>query len=813
MRKVTRKALVGAAVAGLVLSMVGVASAQDQLVYDGDLLDTDFNGPQLSEDRSFGNVCPGKSYPSPSASNVKLAIRNKDGAIANEKNGFQNSAVVTFATNGTPTLAGAAAGGSNGTLAGSVGTPNTVTLDSDWESKSADYRSSAVSGTITLTVPAGATAGSYNGSVPFRASGNGWNNQAQVVTVDRDNAVEVSWTVLSSSHSSCLDTDADGVIDTIDNCDATPNPDQADTDADGVGNACEPDTDGDGVIDDTDNCDAISNPGQADSDTDGEGDACEAVVTPSDTTAPTIAFTTTGDYAPTGSNGWFNTGPAKVKVTATDTSGVSALECTLDGTAVTLTNTGSDATSRWGDVELSLDGQSAVSCGATDGATPANTTATADRATHTLKLDTVSPTFGFTTTGTYAPDGNSGWFKTSPAKVKVTATDSSGVSALECTLAGTAASLTNTGSDATTQYGDVEMTTDGSRTVSCGATDGAGNTTAAPDRATHTLKLDTVSPTFGFTTTGTYAPDGNSGWFKTSPATVKVTATDETSAVSALECTLAGTAASLTNTGSDGTTRFGDVEMATDGSRTVSCGATDGAGNTTATADRATHTLKLDTINPSVDITSPAGPSTTAASVTVSGTQSDATSGVTGVTVNSNAATLGSGTFSYSPIALSCGANTITAVAIDAAGNTNSDSLELYRVCYTGTFGQPLDANGVINKAKLGRVLPVKVEIAANDNSAVTGPVYLGYYRTACTAGATSDEVETYVAAGSSNIGNTFRPADVGWIYNLDTNKLPGAAAGNCYQIDIYVGGTVTNGFATGGVAALNGTIKIQLFK
>ena len=37
----------------------------------------------------------------------------------------------------------------------------------------------------------------------------------------------------------CPDADGDGVADAVDNCPATPNPDQLDADADGTGDACE----------------------------------------------------------------------------------------------------------------------------------------------------------------------------------------------------------------------------------------------------------------------------------------------------------------------------------------------------------------------------------------------------------------------------------------------------------------------------------------------------------------------------------------------------------------------------------------------
>src|SRR5690625_2378447 len=72
-----------------------------------------------------------------------------------------------------------------------------------------------------------------------------------------------------------IDTDGDGIPDDKDNCPYDYNPDQKDTDGDGVGDVCEDDIDGDGILNDDDNCPYIHNPGQEDMDGDGVGDACD----------------------------------------------------------------------------------------------------------------------------------------------------------------------------------------------------------------------------------------------------------------------------------------------------------------------------------------------------------------------------------------------------------------------------------------------------------------------------------------------------------------------------------------------------------
>lgn len=86
--------------------------------------------------------------------------------------------------------------------------------------------------------------------------------------------------------------DGDDIPGDQDNCSRHFNPDQADADGDGIGDACEAgaqpdnDRDGDGVPNADDNCPDAANPGQEDSDGDGTGDLCDSEPPPQGDASP-----------------------------------------------------------------------------------------------------------------------------------------------------------------------------------------------------------------------------------------------------------------------------------------------------------------------------------------------------------------------------------------------------------------------------------------------------------------------------------------------------------------------------------------------
>lgn len=315
--------------------------------------------------------------------------------------------------------------------------------------------------------------------------------------------------------------------------------------------------------------------------------------------------------------------------------------------------------------------------------------------------------------------------------------------------------------------------------------DAAGNTSDANDG----IGWDYTAPSItNGTATGT---SGLAGWY-TSAVTNPFNVSDN---LSGLDATCQTDFPSGTKSVSTGTQKGAGV--------TVSSGAcSDAAGNTNNGISSPAFDIDLD--DPTATISSPAdGLVTIATSITVSGTADDPTpgSGLAGVTVNGAAAS-GLANFSKTGVALNCGSNTITAVATDVAGRTGSHQISVTRLCFGLQFSSPIDpttTTPVVNTGKYGRVIPVKVKVnrsgtnqSATDLTNLGLTLQMGVNGATCLTGSTTDDLEAYADAGSSNMGtNLFRwdTAAGQWIYNLDTKAAPGMTmtVGQCYRLDVYV--------------------------
>ncbi len=140
-----------------------------------------------------------------------------------------------------------------------------------------------------------------------------------------------------------------------------------------------------------------------------------------------------------------------------------------------------------------------------------------------------------------------------------------------------------------------------------------------------------------------------------------------------------------------------------DASVTNTCTYSSTAGNCNAGTNATGY--KIDTVAPTVGITNVSAPAdgtlatqsfssfpatVGAQPVTLSGTDSDGTSGISSVTVEGGGATLGSGTWSKASLPLSSGSNTLHVVATDVAGNTTSPTAGV-------TLNLDLDGDGIAN--------------------------------------------------------------------------------------------------------------------
>ncbi len=403
---------------------------------------------------------------------------------------------------------------------------------------------------------------------------------------------------------------------------------------------------------------------------------------------PTLSATHTAD----GNQGWNVSSPVTETVTATDNSGTGLASgspsCTVDGNAATLT-AGADA-GTW-TFPVTGDGPHSVSCSASDNAGDPATTAT-----DTVNIDTTPPSLS----ATHTVDGKHGWNVSSPVVETVSAADSgSGLASgsPSCTVDGTAATLTPTGSGTWT----FPVTGDGPHSVSCSASDTAGNQSTATD----SVQIDTTPPSLS----ASHTVDGKHGWNVSSPVTETVTAADSGSGFSSLSCTLDNTGVPL-QPDWPGTWFF---QITGQGPHAVSCTASDIAGNQTTASDP----VKIDTAAPTVTYSGNAGTYALTATVNITCTPSDPTPG-SGL-ASSTCQNITGPAYTFTP-----GVNTYSATATDNAGNTGNGTTT-FTVAATPAGVCQLTTQFIEQSAKY-KALPLVLQSIAGQLSAAACNAVLG---------------------------------------------------------------------------------------
>ena len=281
----------------------------------------------------------------------------------------------------------------------------------------------------------------------------------------------------------------------------------------------------------------------------------------------------------------------------------------------------------------------------------------------------------------------------------------------------------------------------GETTVTCSATDGAGNKGSASFNVT---VQDTTPPVV------TVPADITAE--ATSPAGATVpfaaSATDAVDGPVAVTCTPAsGSTFAL-------------------GTTTVTCSATDAAGNTGA---KAFNITVQDTTPPTITwVGGPANESSHYYGQVPAAPKCTADDAVSGNVL----CTIGG----YDP---AVGPHTLTATATDNAGNSATETRSYTVLAWTlQGFYQPVDMNGVVNVVKGGSTVPLKFEAFAGPTELTSTSTVKSFVQTkvACDSAAVLDEVEVTTTGGTAlrydSVAGQF-------VQNWQTPKT----AGVCYKV------------------------------
>jgi hypothetical protein len=439
------------------------------------------------------------------------------------------------------------------------------------------------------------------------------------------------------------------------------------------------------------------------------------VLAAADTTDPVVTVT---PPSPDGNNGWFVTKPVIVDVSATDASGIASVNCTP-----AFTQTGSTATSKSGTVSASAEGITTVSCTATDGATPPNTS---DPVTAEVKIDTVAPSISASLSPSAA---STGWYNisTGAPTVSYTCSDATPGSG----LAGACPAPHTFGEGANQSHSETVF-------------DNAGNSKSA---GVTDVDVDLTAPSISASLSPSAA---STGWYNisTGAPTVSYTCSDATPGSG-----LAGAC--------PGSHTFGEGE-----DQSHSATIFDNAGNSNSAG---VTDVDVDLTAPGVTWNSaiadgdsyffgsvPSPPPTCTATDSLSGPD---TCNVTGYSV-------------------AVGSHTLSANALDKAGNSTVETRSYTVLAWTlKGFYAPVDKPDTRNITKNGSTVPLKFEVFAGATELTdTSVVNMFVTGMTCSGGTPTDAIEEY-ATGQTSL--RYDASSGQFIFNWKSPKSPGT----CWKV------------------------------
>ncbi|AOS63199.1 OmpL47-type beta-barrel domain-containing protein [Actinoalloteichus hymeniacidonis] len=297
--------------------------------------------------------------------------------------------------------------------------------------------------------------------------------------------------------------------------------------------------------------------------------------------------------------------------------------------------------------------------------------------------DTTAPvTSASTTPG--EPDGQDGWFTSSPVQVTLEATDDdSGIDTTEYRIGD---------GDWTTYQEPITLTDDGTHTVEYRSTDTAGN---IEEPQTLDIAIDTTAPT----TEATFPDAGEGGWHD-GEVTVALEGIDEGSGVARTEWSLDG---------GDWTTYEEPVTVTGEGPHSVLYRTIDIAGN--IEAEKAA-TILIDPTAPTLVVAGVADGRVygDATDLVLHWQAKDATSGVATTVGTLNGEELESG--EYLPLhRLPLGVQELSVTASDNAGNTTEQSVSFATNTSTRDISQLIDRFRATNRLSLTATIQLREQL------------------------------------------------------------------------------------------------------